>query len=198
MLLADAGGSLFEGLSSNFFAVLGGTLYTAGEGILAGTVREVALQVARREGIPGEPRHRPGAAAAVAAASPAAAPQLALPPAARLASPPPASAPAAAVVLQPPRLSDLEQWEGCFITSTSRLLLPLAEVDVLTDSTASAASASASSSSSSSSQQSSEGSPPAWEFRPVQTRRFLPGGLVGRLEQLVLAELAACSEPLSP
>lgn len=51
----DACGSLFEGLSSNFFAVLDGTLYTAGEGVLAGTVREVTLQVAAREGIPGEP-----------------------------------------------------------------------------------------------------------------------------------------------
>ena len=50
----DAGGALYEGLSSNFFAVLDGTVYTAGEGVLAGTVREVTLQVAAREGIPGE------------------------------------------------------------------------------------------------------------------------------------------------
>lgn len=52
-MLVDACGGLYEGLSSNFFAVANGTVYTAGEGVLAGTVREVALQVARREGIPG-------------------------------------------------------------------------------------------------------------------------------------------------
>ena len=53
MVLVDSCGGLYEGLSSNFFAVANGTIYTAGEGVLAGTVREVALQVARREGIPG-------------------------------------------------------------------------------------------------------------------------------------------------
>lgn len=54
VLLVDDCGSLYEGLSSNFFAVLDGRVYTAGQGVLAGTVREVTLQVARREGIPGE------------------------------------------------------------------------------------------------------------------------------------------------
>jgi len=49
----DSCGGLYEGLSSNFFAVANGTVYTAGEGVLAGTVREVILQVAQREGIPG-------------------------------------------------------------------------------------------------------------------------------------------------
>lgn len=34
-----AGGALYEGLTSNFFAVMDGTVYTAGEGVLAGTVR---------------------------------------------------------------------------------------------------------------------------------------------------------------
>lgn len=39
-------------MSSNFFAVLGGAVHTAGEGVLEGTVRQVALDVAAREGIP--------------------------------------------------------------------------------------------------------------------------------------------------
>ena len=52
MLLADGEGRILEGLSSNFFAVVGGAVQTAGEGVLAGTVREVALLVAEREGIP--------------------------------------------------------------------------------------------------------------------------------------------------
>ncbi|MER0387601.1 aminotransferase class IV, partial [Vibrio vulnificus] len=66
---------------------MNGTVYTAGTGVLAGTVREVILQVAAREGIP--------------------------------------------VVLEPPRLADLHRWEGCFISSTSRLLLPVDEASVL-------------------------------------------------------------------
>lgn len=45
VLLADEEGHIFEGMSSNFFAIIGGSLYTAGEGILKGTVREVALEV---------------------------------------------------------------------------------------------------------------------------------------------------------
>ena len=53
VVLVGEGGALFEGLQSNFFAVLDGAVHTAGEGVLAGTVREVALAVARREGIPG-------------------------------------------------------------------------------------------------------------------------------------------------
>jgi branched-chain amino acid aminotransferase len=48
VLLADEGGRVLEGLSSNFFAVVGGAVHTAAEGVLPGTVREVALQVAPR------------------------------------------------------------------------------------------------------------------------------------------------------
>jgi thiol oxidase len=32
------------------------------------------------------------------------------------------------VQLQPPRLSDIDSWQGAFISSTSRLLLPASEV----------------------------------------------------------------------
>jgi len=47
LLLADADGTILEGLSSNFFVIMGGALHTAGEGILPGTVRDLALQVRR-------------------------------------------------------------------------------------------------------------------------------------------------------
>jgi len=37
-----------------FFAIQDGVLYTAGEGVLAGTVRRLVLEVCEREGIPVE------------------------------------------------------------------------------------------------------------------------------------------------
>lgn len=45
LLLADSDGTILEGLSSNFYVVMGGTLYTAGEGVLPGTVRDLVLEV---------------------------------------------------------------------------------------------------------------------------------------------------------
>lgn len=88
VVLCRADGSLMEGLTSNFFAVLeGGTVATAEQGVLHGTVREVVLQLCEREGI--------------------------------------------RVQLQPPRLDQLPRWQGCFITSTSRLALPVDAVRVL-------------------------------------------------------------------
>jgi len=56
-------------------------VWTAGEGVLEGTVRRLVLEVCEKNGI--------------------------------------------LVVLQPPLLSDLERWEGAFISSTSRLALPI-------------------------------------------------------------------------
>jgi branched-chain amino acid aminotransferase len=44
MLAAD--GSVLEGLSSNFFGILGGTLRTEGERVLAGVTRSLVLEVA--------------------------------------------------------------------------------------------------------------------------------------------------------
>ena len=41
-----------QGMSSNFAAVMDGTVYTAEEGVLAGSVRNAMLAVCRREGIP--------------------------------------------------------------------------------------------------------------------------------------------------
>ncbi len=49
-LLVDAGGRILEGASSNFYAVVGDTLYTAAEGMLEGTVRRTVLQVAEAMG----------------------------------------------------------------------------------------------------------------------------------------------------
>ena len=90
-------------------------------------------------------------------------------------------------MLEPPRLQDLASWEGCFITSTSRLLLPVDEASLLPED----ASAHGSPASSAPNGGSTSGSAQAG-----QARRFERGGLVQRLEQLVLAEVAACSEPL--
>lgn len=54
VLMFDEAGLVTEGLQTNLFAVLAdGTLLTAPDDrVLAGTVRKVVLQVARREGIP--------------------------------------------------------------------------------------------------------------------------------------------------
>ena len=52
LLLTEPGtGSILEGSQTNFFAIVGGKVYTAGEGVLAGTVRRVALEVCAREGV---------------------------------------------------------------------------------------------------------------------------------------------------
>lgn len=52
VVLVDADGRLMEGLSSNFYAVeADGAVATAGEGVLSGTVRDVALRACAGEGI---------------------------------------------------------------------------------------------------------------------------------------------------
>lgn len=75
-----------EGSQTNFAAVIDGGLWTAGDGVLEGTVRRLTLEVCEKHGIP--------------------------------------------VILTPPSLSDIKNWEGCFISSTSRLLLPVDEIYV--------------------------------------------------------------------
>ena len=84
IVLVDSAGDLLEGLSSNFFALVGGSLQTAEEGVLMGTVRAAALDVCAREGVPVERRA--------------------------------------------PKAADMAAWEGAFISSTSRLLLPVDEI----------------------------------------------------------------------
>lgn len=52
LLLTTASGELVEGSQTNFYAIRDGVVYTAGEGVLAGTVRRLLLEVCEREGVP--------------------------------------------------------------------------------------------------------------------------------------------------
>lgn len=123
ILLVEPDGGVLEGMASNFFAVVDGAVQTAGEGVLQGTVRSVALLVAEREGIP--------------------------------------------VVLKAPKLQDVARWEGAFISSTSRLVLPIDELEA-----------------------------PDWGPAPLHAH-WPRGGVASRLERLVLQEIEACSERLT-
>jgi branched-chain amino acid aminotransferase len=51
-IMVDPGEQLLEGLSSNFFGVLRGGIYTAGEGVLAGITRALVIDEATKAGIP--------------------------------------------------------------------------------------------------------------------------------------------------
>ncbi len=52
LLMVTAEGNLLEGLSSNFYGVMGDTVYTAEDGVLSGTTRDFILKIARDAGIP--------------------------------------------------------------------------------------------------------------------------------------------------
>ena len=52
LLMYDARGCILEGLTSNFFGILAGAVHTAGEGVLSGVTRGVALRLADQEAIP--------------------------------------------------------------------------------------------------------------------------------------------------
>ena len=54
LLLLEDGRYALEGSQTNFFAVEDGALVTAGDGVLFGTVRRLALEVCAREGVPVE------------------------------------------------------------------------------------------------------------------------------------------------
>jgi branched-chain amino acid aminotransferase len=84
-IMVDSQGRLSEGLSSNFFAVLHGTIYTAGEGILAGITRTQVLENIQQAGL--------------------------------------------ALCFQPVALNDLPDLAEAFITSSSRGLLPVVQID---------------------------------------------------------------------
>lgn len=45
-LLLDHGGHILEGMSSNFYAVMGGELWTAGTGVLPGIAQQIVLEIA--------------------------------------------------------------------------------------------------------------------------------------------------------
>jgi len=121
---------LLEGLSSNVYAIdsSGGApaLYTAEDGVLKGTVRELVLQCAAEIGLP--------------------------------------------CVLRGPTLSTLHEWEGAFITSTSRLVLPVDELDV-----------------------------DVGEGKEAVRKSFVvEGGVVERLQKCVDEKVLAASQPLVP
>jgi branched-chain amino acid aminotransferase len=52
VLMVGQEGELLEGLSSNFFAVQHGTVWTSNEGVLRGITRGVVLEAVKRTGIP--------------------------------------------------------------------------------------------------------------------------------------------------
>ena len=52
ILMVDDKGNLLEGLSSNFYGVIGNTVYTAEEGVLSGTTRDFILQLAKELAVP--------------------------------------------------------------------------------------------------------------------------------------------------
>lgn len=85
-LLLDQAGGVLEGSSSNFYAVIDGTLVTAGEGVLQGIARRIVLTVAR---------------------------------------------PLAPVRLAPPRLAELGHGSEAFISSATRGVVPVRQIDDL-------------------------------------------------------------------
>lgn len=52
VVMVGEDGRLLEGLSSNFFGVQGGTIYTADEGVLSGITRQLVLEEIRQRGLP--------------------------------------------------------------------------------------------------------------------------------------------------
>lgn len=70
------------------------------------------------------------------------------------------------VVLRPPNVADIASWEGCLIASTSRLALPVQQVDII----------------------GSDG--------VVLTHCFSTGGVAARIDQMVLDAMEAASEPM--
>jgi branched-chain amino acid aminotransferase len=85
VLMVDKDGLVLEGLSSNFFGVKGGAVYTAEEGVLAGITRSLVLEEAAAQGIP--------------------------------------------VLFQGVRASELDRLDEAFITSASRAVLPVVQVN---------------------------------------------------------------------
>lgn len=85
ILMVDAKGLILEGLSSNFFAIQKGEIWTAEEGVLSGITRMMVFQAARNLGV--------------------------------------------SVHLEPLPLRQIAQAEEAFITSASRAILPVVQVD---------------------------------------------------------------------
>ncbi|KAK2958054.1 putative 5-phosphate dependent protein [Blattamonas nauphoetae] len=89
LLLRDENGHVFEGHSSNFFVMLrDGSLQTASQGILSGSVRKTILLLAEQKGIP--------------------------------------------INYECPDLAQSNNWAYAFISSTSRLILPITSITIFT------------------------------------------------------------------
>lgn len=84
-LLLDENGCILEGLTSNFFGVIGGALYTAACGVLQGITRSIILQLAETDHI--------------------------------------------AQLLRPVCLEEIQQLSEAFLTSSSRGIIPVIEID---------------------------------------------------------------------
>lgn len=84
-LMLDPQGHILEGLSSNFFAVIGNEIWTEEEKVLSGITRSIVLEEAKVEGIP--------------------------------------------VYLNSISLKDLPKVKEAFITSSSRAVLPVTQID---------------------------------------------------------------------
>ena len=139
-------GGLMEGLTSNFFALQHGKLVTAEEGVLSGTVRELVLQVRGAwrlwdlgcGGVVGELGAQRLASSRTLGSLPRVDPAHQGLPGLRG---PLSTCPAARhraqvaeelgvpVELRAPSISELGSFEAAFISSTSRLLLPVHELD---------------------------------------------------------------------
>jgi branched-chain amino acid aminotransferase len=85
VLMVGPEGRILEGLSSNFYGVRGGTVWTAEEGVLPGITRSLILEEASRAGIP--------------------------------------------VQLEALTLDELSTLDEAFLSSTSRAVLPIAQID---------------------------------------------------------------------
>jgi branched-chain amino acid aminotransferase len=85
VLMINAEGQILEGLSSNFFAVIKGEIWTADSGVLSGITRALTLEEAKRVGV--------------------------------------------TVNLIPPSMERHNEFQEAFITSTSRDVLPVVQID---------------------------------------------------------------------
>ena len=88
ILMVDESGNILEGLTSNFYAVMDGEIWTAGQGVLSGITRQIVLLLAEDAGYP--------------------------------------------VQMDAPKLSNLIRFTETFITSTSRAVLSVTEIDFKT------------------------------------------------------------------
>ena len=85
MLMVDQDGILLEGLSSNFFGVIAGSIWTVDEGVLPGITRSAVLEIAEHNKLP--------------------------------------------VIYGKIQISQLKSLDECFITSASRGVLPVVQID---------------------------------------------------------------------